>query len=358
MNPSTKNRRLIILSLLLSTLLLAGCERTTPPVTTRFLAFGTLVDLTISGVSQEQADKATAAIEQDFAEMHRAWHAWDPGPLGRVNRLLQSNESFAAPPSILELIRIGQNLSAASDNLFNPAIGHLIDAWGFHRDDPEGHRPPDQALIDRLLRENPQMNDIQVNGINLRCGNPAVKLDFGAFGKGYGIDLAIAHLRELGINNAILNAGGDLRAIGSRGDRPWSVGVRDASGSGVLGTIEARADESIFTSGDYERNFTWEGQRYHHIIDPRTGYPAVGTASVTVLHTDAVTADAAATALFVAGPEDWYRVAKQMGIRYVLLIDSSGTLHMNPAMQKRLTLLKEGHTIRISPPLADNGEKR
>jgi thiamine biosynthesis lipoprotein len=354
--PAPK-RRLTLLLPLLAALLLGGCERTEPPVTTRFLAFGTLVDLTIAGVSREQAEMATTAIEKDFAEMHQAWHAWDPGPLGRVNRLLKTDASFAAPPSVLELIKLGQTLSASSDDLFNPAIGHLIDAWGFHRDDPEGHRPPDQKLIGKLLQQNPRMSDIEVDGINLRCKNPAVKLDFGAFGKGYGIDLAITHLRQLGIHNAILNAGGDLRAIGSRGDRPWQIAVRDASGSGVLGTIEAGADESFFTSGDYERNFTWEGRRFHHIIDPRTGYPAVGTASITVLHTDAVTADAAATALFVAGPEGWYDLAKRMGIRYVLLIDSEGTLHMNPAMQQRLKLLKDSHNVRISPPLIDNPQQ-
>jgi thiamine biosynthesis lipoprotein len=338
--------------------LLGSCERTAPPINTRFLAFGTLVDLTISGVSPEQAEMATAAIEKDFAEMHQAWHAWDPGPLGRVNRLLKNDQSFAAPPSVLELIRLGKSLSAASDNLFNPAIGHLIDAWGFHRDDPEGHRPPMQELIDKLLQQNPRMSDIEIDGINLRCRNPAVKLDFGAFGKGYGIDLAVAHLRELGIHNAILNAGGDLRAIGSRGDRPWRIAIRDASGSGVLGTIETRADESVFTSGDYERHFIWEGKRFHHIIDPRTGYPAVGTASITVLHTDAVTADAAATALFVAGPDGWYELAKRMEIRYVLLIDSEGTLHMNPAMQQRLQLAEDKHKVHISPPLiSDPGQE-
>jgi thiamine biosynthesis lipoprotein len=352
------NRKPLLLLLLLLTPLLGSCERTDPPINTRFLAFGTLVDLTISGVSPEQAEMATAAIEQDFAEMHQAWHAWDPGPLGRVNRLLKKDESFAAPPSVLELIKHGKSLSAASDNLFNPAIGHLIDAWGFHRDDPEGHRPPQQELIDKLLQQNPRMSDIDIDGINLRCRNPAVKLDFGAFGKGYGIDLAITHLRELGVDNAILNAGGDLRAIGSRGDRPWRIAIRNASGDGVLGTIETSADESVFTSGDYERHFIWEGKRFHHIIDPRTGYPAVGTASITVLHTDAVTADAAATALFVAGPDGWYELAKRMGIRYVLLIDSEGTLHMNPAMQQRLQLAEDQHRVHISPPLTgDPGQE-
>jgi thiamine biosynthesis lipoprotein len=310
------------------------------------------VDLTVSGVSQEQADRATAAIEQDFAEMNHAWHAWNPGPLGWVNQQLTTGKTFTAPPSVLELIKIGKRLSAASDDLFNPAIGHLIQAWGFMRDDPGGHPPPSPEQIAELLRENPRMEDIAVDGIHLRCTNPAVKLDFGAFGKGYGIDLAIAHLRAMGIQNAILNAGGDLRAIGSRSGQPWRIAIRSADGKGVLGEIDVRGDESVYTSGNYERNFRWRGKTYHHIIDPRTGYPATGSASVTVLHSDGVTADAAATALFVAGPERWFEVARKMGIRYVLLVDTEGTVYMNPAMQKRVRLLEQGHKIRISPPLA------
>ncbi len=345
--------RNILWLLLLPLLLTSACSRP-EPITTRFLAFGTLVDLTVSGISQERAEQVTAAIEQDFAEMHHAWHAWDPGPLGRVNRLLKEDKPFSAPPSILVLIKLGKELSTASGHLFNPAIGQLIDSWGFHSDDPAGHRPPPPERIAELLQQNPRMDDIQVDGLTLRGSNPAVKLDFGAFGKGYGIDLAIEHLKELGVENAILNGGGDLRAIGSRGDRPWRIAIRDASGKGVLGSVDVSGDESVFTSGDYERHFIYEGRRYHHIIDPRTGYPATGTASVTVLHHNAVAADAAATALFIAGPEQWYEVAKNMGMRYVLLIDSEGTLHMNPAMQKRLQLLNNEHPIRISPPLDDS----
>ena len=150
------------------------------------------------------------------------------------------------------------------------------------------------------------MSDLHIDGIHLSSTNPTVQLDFGAFGKGYGIDLAIEKLRKMGIENAIVNAGGDLRAIGSRSGTPWRIAIRRPSGAGVLGVIKTDSDESIFTSGDYERNFVWQGVRYHHIIDPRTGYPAKGVSSVTVIHTDATTADAAATALFVAGMKDWH----------------------------------------------------
>jgi thiamine biosynthesis lipoprotein len=336
---------------LLLALAAVGCTPTDPVLNSRILAFGTLVDISILGVSREKAEQATQRIAEDFAYMHRAWHAWDPGPLGRTNSLLRTGEPFAAPPSVLPLIERGRTLSELSGGLFNPAIGRLIERWGFHSDDPHCVDPPSRQEIEALLADNPRMSDILVDGIMLRSANPAVQLDFGAFGKGFGIDMAVEHLKEMGIRNAIVNAGGDLRAIGSRDGRPWRIAIRRPTGTGVFATVQVSGDESVFTSGNYERRYACDGKSYHHIIDPRTGYPAEGAQSVTVLHDDATTADAAATALFVAGPDRWYETARRLGIRYVLLVDDEGVVHMNPAMQERLDFLSPPREIRLSPPL-------
>jgi len=331
---------------------LAGCRDENPVFNTRFLAFGTLMDLSIIGVELDEAERVTRLLEQDFDFMHRAWHAWDPGPMGRVNRLLAEGEQFASPPSILPLLHKSMELSEMSGNLFNPAVGHLVDLWGFHSDSPECRPPPDSLDIDILVKADPRISNIQIDGLMLRSTNPSVKLDFGAIGKGYGIDLAIEHLRELGIHSAIINAGGDLRAIGDRSGQPWRIAVRSPTG-GVFAILQVAGDESVFTSGDYERNFIYEGKTYHHIIDPRTGWPAEGARSVTVVHSDATTADAAATALFVAGPELWHQTARRMGIRYVLLMDAEGTVHMNPAMAERIELMDKNTQVVIGPPLDD-----
>ena len=343
-----------LLKLGLAALLLlsvSACENAEPVYNSRFLAFGTLTDISIVGVSRERAQAATQALEDDFAVMHKTWHAWDPGPLGRTNALLKEGKPFAAPPSVLGLLVKARQLANDSEHLFNPAIGRLINLWGFQSDDPQCERPPEDQSIQMLVDKNPTMNDIHVDDFHLQSSNPLVKLDFGAIGKGYGIDMAIGHLRELGIKNAIVNSGGDLRAIGTRSGRPWRIAIRSPSGAGTLGFLHVKGDESVFTSGDYERNYVWEGKTYHHIIDPRTGYPATDTRSITVVHGDATTADAAATALFVAGPQDWHRIARKMGIRYVLLIDKHGVAHMNPAMQKRVTLMDKHQPVKISPPL-------
>ncbi|WP_456378353.1 FAD:protein FMN transferase [Thiolapillus sp.] len=339
--------------LLAATLLLGACEKTGPVHRGSFLAFGTFTDISIAGVTRQQAESAIEMLEEDFAIMHKAWHAWAPGPLTRTNNLLAEGVRFATPPSVLTLIQISKRLAQQSDDLFNPAIGRLVRLWGFQQDAVEGQQPPNNAAITKLLQANPSMQDITIDGIHAQSNNPAVQLDFGAIGKGYGIDLAIEHLKEVGIQNAIVNSGGDLRAIGSRDGRPWRIAIRNPSGSGPLGFLYLSGDESVFTSGDYERNYLWQGKRYHHIIDPRTGYPAEGTRSVTVIHNNATVADAAATALFVAGPGGWHRIARQMGIRYVLLIDSNNVMHMNPAMEKRIRLTDKSQLVEISSPLID-----
>lgn len=319
---------------------LAGCNSAEPVYNTRFLAFGTLMDLSLIGLPKEQAEEVTHLIEQDFAYMHQAWHAWEEGPVTMTNTLLAETDPFSAPPVILTLFKKSQQLATKSDHLFNPAIGHLIHLWGFQSDEPRSTKPPAFEAIEYLVERNPRMTDITLDGLQMQSTNSLVKLDFGAIGKGYGVDMAIQRLRELGIKNAIVNAGGDLRAIGTRDGTPWRIGIKSASGNTVMGFVEINTDESVFTSGNYERNFTWEGELYHHIIDPRTGYPAADTASVTVIHSDATTADAASTALFVAGPERWQEIAENLGIQYVLLVDTQGQLHMSDAMRNRIELLE------------------
>jgi FAD:protein FMN transferase len=331
-----------------------GCGgHTDPAFTARMHAFGSRIDLTIVGVDQATAERVSAIIEADFALLHKIWHAWTPGPLGRVNQLLPSGERFVVSASVLPLIQRSMELAARSDNLFNPAIGRLVTLWGFHNTDPEQSQVPAARDIAKLVAANPRMSDLELDGIYLRSRNPAVELDFGAIGKGYGVDLAIEHLRQLGIRNAIVNAGGDLRAIGSRDGLPWRITIRRPSGAAVFATIDVSGDESVFSAGIYERNFTRGGKTYHHALDPRTGYPAAGTRAVTVLHGDAVTTDAAATALLIAGPRDWHRIAKAMGIRYVLLVGEDDVVYVSPEMATRIQFMEQPAHLVVSAPLAE-----
>lgn len=342
-----------LLLTVLTVVSLSGCDRQDPVSLGRINAFGTNVDLTLIGVDRSRASEITRILTADMQAMETAWSATGSAPVARINQLFnEGDEPFAAPPSVLPLLRLSQRLSAESDGLFNPAIGHLVRAWGFQGRPADCLRPPPPDLIETAVRAEPSMQDIRIDGIRISSTNDLVKLDFRDIKKGLAIDKTIARLQELGIDNASVAIEGNVRAIGSRDGHPWSVPIRGPDGGGILATLKLIGNEAAFTAGNYRRNFTWDGKIYHDIIDPRTGYPAEDTASVTVLHSDASTADAAATALFIAGPRDWHRVARQMGIRYVMLSDREGRLHMNPAMQARVKLHGSEREIIVSEPLS------
>ena len=320
-------------------LLLSACDSEPRARQAKFYAFGTEIDISLYDVDSATADNTIAILEQSFDTTDNTWHAWRPSTLTDINQAISAGESITVTDDVAELIGLAQSLAISSDNLFNPAAGKLFELWGFHGDAWfESHPPPAQTDIDNYLASRALMSDITITNGQLSSSNTNVKLGFGGFAKGYAVDAAIKALQQQGIDNAIVNIGGDLRAIGSHGDRPWVIGVRHPRRDGLLASIALQDNESMFTSGDYERFFEHQGTRYTHIIDPRTGWPAKQVQSVTVLHSNASIADAAATALFVAG-DDWPTIAASMGVDHVLLVRADGKIEMSPPMKKRVKLL-------------------
>jgi thiamine biosynthesis lipoprotein len=331
--------------------LLSACGGQTPATTSRFSAFGDYVDVSLVGVEPQQAERAMQVLEEEFADLQRDLNTWSDGQMSRVNRLLPTGETFEAPVSILPLVHLSQRYAELSDNLFNPAIGKLIALWGFNVEVPEGMRPPPDHAIQQLLRADPKMSDVRVDILTLQGKNPALRLDFSPIIQAYAIDLAIARLRDFNVRNAQVTTGSDLRAIGSRGGQPWRIPIRRASGSGVFATLNIQGDESVVTRAAHDRDWIYDGVTYHHILDPRSGRPVRQTQSVTVVHPEATVAAAAAIALFVAGPDDWHAIAESLGIRYVALVDSQGTVHLNPELLKRITIIDRDAVLELSPPL-------
>lgn len=330
-------KRLWLGTLLAVTLGLGACSEPPPQIhKAKLFTLGTLVDVSVRHTDRQRAQQAIEIVETELAEVNNRWHAWRDGPLTRINQQLAAGKTAVVDRATYRFIQQAQRLAADSNQLFNPAIGGLVALWGFHSDDRPDGAPPTRMKIDAALQRAPSMADITLTEQSLESINPAVQLDFGAFAKGYAIDRAIERLKAAGIEDAIVNAGGDLRAIGSKGEHPWRIGIRHPQAAGVIASIETSGDESIFTSGNYERFFDYDGKRYHHIIDPRSGYPANGTVSVTVIHHNAATADAAATALFIAGVEQWRQIATQMNIDQVMLIDGNMKAYMTPKMAQRI----------------------
>jgi thiamine biosynthesis lipoprotein len=332
--------------------LLTACQTQPREFHHSILSFGTIIDITLYDVDKALANKIFTDLEQDFKLRHNAWSPWVKGSLMRVNQLLPMQKKFSISPSIVPLIHQSIQLSAATEQLFNPAIGKLINLWAFHKYADPDIKPPDAERIKRLVSSNPRVSDVRLEGVQAQSTNTDVQLNFGAFAKGYAIDQSIKHLQASGVKHAIINTGGDLKAIGRHGDRPWRIGIRHPRKNSLIASIETHGEESIFTSGDYQRYYIYKGKRYHHILDPRTGYPAQGTQSVTVIHRDAGLADAAATALFIAGPKEWFNMARKLNLKQVMLIDSNGHIHLTPAMKSRLQFAEEDeNTLIISSPL-------
>ncbi|CAK0754098.1 FAD:protein FMN transferase [Gammaproteobacteria bacterium] len=323
--------------------LVAGCSPAPEPLFEQtFYIFGTMVNLTLWGVSKERAQEAAAAVEADLQTMHHDWHAWQPSEVTRLNQAITRGEPFRASPRLLTLIRTSQEAERRSEGMFNPAVGHLIGLWGFHQDLPPTGPPPTRAEVALLVAQHPSTLDLTIEGDVVRSRNPAVELDFGGIAKGYAGDLVINKLGEMGINNAIFNAGGGLEVIGRRGDRPWRIGIRHPQGNGILASVElGPTSEGMHTSGNYERFREYSGKRYQHIIDPRTGMPVDGIVSATVIHPDGIWSDASTKGMVVGGERCWSHIAGKMGLTSVLLVDDKGTVYMTPEMQRRVHFERE-----------------
>ena len=161
-------------------------------------------------------------------------------------------------------------------------------------------------------------------------------LDLGGIAKGAILEQFVGILSAAGVLNAIIDIGGDLTVMGHMKGRTARIGVRAPRSEDVLGWIEVLDGETVMTSGDYERFFEHDGIRYQHVLDPRSGYPVQETISASVVHRDPVLADAAATALLVAGPGEFEQLCELLGLEEALIVSASGDLRLTPAMEKRL----------------------
>ncbi len=321
-------------------LCLSACENEAPQQQAELYVFGTLVTLTAAQTDENTANLAFAEIGAQFQRMHRDWHAWEPGELTRLNSALAAGEAVTASPGIIDLVQKSQQMELSSGGRFNAALGRLVALWGFHTSDyPVFGPPPEDSEIRNILDHRPSSLDIELGAHGLSCANPMVQLDFGGIAKGAAVDIAIQILRNYGIPAAIVNAGGDLRAYSATGSRPWNIAVR-APGGGVIGGIEVSADEAVFTSGNYQRFRIDNRQRYAHILDPDSGWPVEGVSSATVIAAEGWRADAAATALLVAGPEAFEQIVAAMEIESALLIEEKNVLHITAAMASRIELIE------------------
>jgi FAD:protein FMN transferase len=388
--------RLIRLLAVAAVLLLAACEGKEPLYQEQGYVFGTLVDVTVYGESEPRARQAVGDVLHEFQRLHDMLHAWQPSELSELNAAFAKGESKAVSPELAAMLQDAAQLSRQSQGLFNPAIGRLVQLWGFHADEFKAALP-DEKQIAALVQANPQMSDIVFNpsrpplirggevartpspdkgrdgeGFEVRSSNKAVRLDLGGYAKGYALDRAAEILDRQGIRNALINIGGNVLALGQHGKRPWRVGIQHPRKPGALATLELRDGEAIGTSGDYQRYFILGNTRYCHLIDPRSGHPAQGVQAATVLirplairlgeqTTPAkslvmtrgpragVLSDAVSKPLFIAGTGGWRAAAAQMNLSEAMLVDGMGDIHLTAGLQKRLEFTNKSLRVEALP---------
>lgn len=276
------------------------------------LLLDTVVDIQVLSSDEQRANQAIAAA---YAEMQRIEELFSRYQEGSQIFSLNKNagiESVAVSSEVRDMLQRAKEYGLLTDGLFNVTIGALVDLWGIGT---EHERVPSENEIRQTL---PRINlaALELDQTqNVSITQPGVSVDLGGIGKGYAIDRAWQTLKDQGIEKALINAGGNIRCLGTRADgKPWRIGIRHPRQEGILGVIEV-TEKAVATSGDYERYFVKDGIRYHHILDPRTGKPAQGCQSVTILAPTAEMADALSTSVFLMGVDAGMRfIETQEGV--------------------------------------------
>jgi thiamine biosynthesis lipoprotein len=284
------------------------------------------------------SDASAAAADQVFAIFDRVdatMSEWkDTSPLARVNKSA-GVDAVAVPDDLFGVVERAVDFGRMTGGAFDLTWAALWGLWDFRGASPRVPDPAAVAAAVALVDFRDVVLDKPERQVALR--RRGMKIGLGGIAKGYALDESAARLRALGITSFLLSAGGQIYAGGKRGEQPWRVAVRDPRGEATDQVLALDVeDASVSTSGDYERFFTVDGVRYHHILDPHTGYPARGLRSATVVSADATWADALSTALMVmtaAQRDPLLRAMPEVG---TVLIDDQGRVSIGPSLQARV----------------------
>ena len=279
-------------------LLLLPAPETTTPVTRTHLAMGTVITVKFYGEERDPGplmELAFAAIDRVDTLMSRHLEASE---LSRINRLA-ADQVVSTVPEMSQVLERAQYFSGLSGGAFDVTVGAVSRLWDF----PNARVPPAAARIAALL---PLVGhrQLQVQDGRVFFRHPGIYLDLGAVGKGFAVDQAVAALQAAGVACGLVDVSGNIRFWGRKPDGwPWRLGVQHPRLADQQIEVEDLGLPALSTSGDYEQYFEYQGERFHHLLDPATGYPARRAISATVWTTTATDADILSTTVFVLGPE-------------------------------------------------------
>jgi len=288
---------------------------------------GTIVKIKAhgKGLSRERFDEVSRVAFGEIARLEKEMSEWIPeSPISQAARFA-GRKSVPVSEEIAAVIDLSLAVSRQTGGAFDISFKPLGRLWRVEK----RKEPPREEEIWAALRLVDYRDILLDKGRRtLFLKRPGMAVGLGAIAKGYAVDRAARKMAEGGIRDFIIDAGGDLYFSGNKGGKPWTCGIQDPDRRGEQAIrLKVRTDCAVVTSGDYERYFDFQGRRYHHIIDTRTGYPATGTRSVTVLSRDPAVADAYATSFFILGPAKASEIAgRNPGLAFIL-IDDRGKVH-------------------------------
>jgi thiamine biosynthesis lipoprotein len=303
-------------------------------------------DAARAGVAMDDALGAVARLETILSE-------WLPdSEISAVNRAAGVSK-VKIGPDLMTCLKVSLQIARWSDGAFDVSWAALRDLWDFGPD--SRHVPPSpEEVRARLPLWNWRNIRLDEAGSSVFLARKGMQLGLGGVAKGYAADKAGEILLAAGFENFLIFAGGQVLVHGKRGDRPWRVGIQHPRAASYFGFVEVTSG-SVATSGDYEHSFTYQGRRYHHIIDPATGFPGEKTASVTLVSPTALWADAVDTAVFILGPERGLAALAHApgGPHEAVIVDPGLRLWTTPGIRSRLMLRAHvGDDQRIGEPLS------
>jgi thiamine biosynthesis lipoprotein len=304
---------------------------------------------TIRALSDDQAlfERAATRALDEVHRLDALMSTWVPtSDVSRVNAAAGSGEWVDVSRDTFTVLEQSLWIARASGGAFDITVGAFKGLWKFDEDN-DGSLPRRDQVLARLPLVNYHDLSLDAATRRARLARKGQRITLGGIAKGYVVDRAVAELRAAGLVDFIVQAGGDLFAAGKHGDRDWKVGIEDPRAPAHTDRSRDTSfamlslhDSAFNTSGDYERFVIKDGKRYHHILDPRTGYPVTQTRSVTVLANTSFMADTLDTAVFVMGTEQGLKLIESLPGVEAVIVDAKNQVHVTPGLEGRIQLLR------------------
>ncbi len=294
---------------------------------------GTVVDITLEGPDADRLKPALEAAYQEMSRLSDMMNHYSPTSVVSAINMAAGIQPVAVPPELMQVLQMARGVSDRTHGAFDITIGSLR-GWRFNPTQPAMPTPEQVAQ---------QLPNIDYRALRLdKAAGTAylerqgMRIDLGGIAKLYILDAGIRVLRRQGVANAMINGGGDVAVMGATHGHPWRVGIRDPLQPDRLLGVVSVSRGLVASSGDYERYFERDGRRYHHIIDPKTGYPTQGPHGVTLVADDLARINGLGAAIMVMGAASGRKLIEQTPGLDGLIVDRDGTLWRSPGMAKRL----------------------